>query len=495
MPRLKPPQLLALVALFMGSTGLAHAQNGSWPYTQADVPRLASDALSTLTEIQAGNLTITGPDVKDAEKARIKKLFDQVATYYTQKATEAKYYAPNELEPLRAASDDNNFSRVLRDISNKTLVPDEQFKLTLAQNDYIQAYGQAFNQAIRDVLTVQKPNVELPNSVIRVNVGQILALVSESGASALAPTLTAMLTNQFYKVDDKFVDTPPELYLYALKAAENLLAAHDPLAVQLAASNKFRHSIPDDDLVPLVQILMTIVEQNPPVARYAGSLDPEKAIKMAAEEKENAANKQLDARVYTPEQADLVVYFRRAAVRALAKVRFDTLGGAAGVPKVRPGFVLAKIAVNDQSIVPAATTSEIGAATLGLIDLNPSPDLNLDYWFKVIGTGIVNFIQVKAGRNADTSLLWQLETARMKVELNELLERSKSDPRLNSSTARIQNLSELVDSDIAKPILEARSPATVSNVNVDRVRTWKDGITLTDTNFYRNAGNFQVVPR
>ena len=494
MPRFDPRQLLAL-ALLIGFVGSANAQNGSWPYAQTDVPRLASDALSTLTEIQAGNLTITGPDVKDTEKARLKSLFDQVATHYTQKATEAKYYAANESQPLKPTTEDRDFLRVLRDISNKTLVPDEQFKLTLAQNDYIQAYGDAFNHAIRDVLTVQKPKVELPNAVIRVNVGRILALVSESGAKALAPTITEMLTHKFYKVDDKFTDTPPDIYLYALKAAENLLAAHDPLASELTASAKFRHSIPDKELIPLVQILMTIVEQNPPVARYAGSLDPEEAIKKSAEEKENPANNQLDARVYTPEQIDLVVYFRRAAIRALAKVRFDTLGGEVDVPKIRPGFVLAKVAVNDQTVVPPATTSEIGEATLGLIDMNPSPELNLDYWFKVTSLGIEKFIQVKAGRTADTSLLWQYQTARMKVELNELLARSKRDPRLNSSTGRIQNLSDIIESDIVKPILEARSPATVSNVSVDRVRSWSDAISVVNQDFYRNAGNFKVVPR
>ena len=104
-------------------------------------------------------------------------------------------------------------------------------------------------------------------------------MAAQTGAPAHAKTITALLTNQFFKgPDGKPAETPPDVLYWALKAAENLLAAPDPSA--LGTPNAARHTIKDEDLVPLVRAINDMVLNNPKgLAEKSATLKPELAVK------------------------------------------------------------------------------------------------------------------------------------------------------------------------------------------------------------------------
>jgi hypothetical protein len=344
----------------------------------------------------------------------------------------------------------------------------------------------------------------------------MLAVATRSGAPAHAKLIQELLTNQFYKAGDKPVQTPPELLYYTLKAAEGLLAAYDPLAQALP--NSYRHSVPEVELVPLLKALEEMVLKNPPVADRAAELNPDKpptAVPLgkpddqpadpAAKPKEPAAPGALDARTLTTEQVTLVQFYRRAAVRALARVRTDVVGGEADVPQVRPAYALAKVAVSDVSIVPAPSPAEVAEAVIGLCGLHPTPALQIDELGQVLAYGVRLFAGAQVddrGRSTvdpDTfrpALPWKTYAARMAAAFNGLKRRTQTHPRLRQQQAAVNALADAVIANITTPI--EKDDSSVGGVpSPDTLIRWAEQYPAKDPNrsLYNDSPQYKLTVR
>lgn len=512
-------------ALCLAGPGSAHGQGGSVDLKQfrmEDVPSLPGDALSRMLDLRSGKLKVGGPDQKVNQA-----LFKQMATHYAQKVTHAQYYTYPETGELSAKIPSQTLDFVMNELANQLLAPTATTQFSTDQAEYIREFGAALDAAIVDVLTRKRP----PN-VIRVNAARMLAVAARSGAPAHAPTILALLTNKFYVVDKKPLETPPEVMFWAIRAAEHLLAAHDPVAFRLPGSPP-KHSIPEADLVRLVQVLEDLVLKGPNVADKAASLESEKTVRVdqkaanpaappvpagepapapapkdaAPAGKPTAAPKgsppaasppgpmtaRLDASPLAPEQVALVVYFRKAAVRALAKVRYDSIGGEAGVPLVRPGLTLARVAVNDTALSLPATTAEIGEAVIGLCGLQPSPALNQAEWLYAIVYGTYLFAQPKSGDGEDKSVHWRLYAARMQAALAGLNAASKANPRLRGNQKAVQGVTAVLTTNVLAPLEKAG--AGVAQINLDALNTWLGENVPPDRNLFTEPPTVRLAPR
>jgi hypothetical protein len=202
----------------------------------------------------------------------------------------------------------------------------------------------------------------------------------------------------------------------------------------------------------------------------------------------------------TPEQVDLIRFFRRAAVRALAKVRFDIVGGVAGVPEARPGYTLAKVAVADVSISPAPHHTEIAEAVIGLCGINPSPPLHIDEMAFVIAYGVAQFVRAKGPEDnarADGGkhpTPWRTYAARMTAAFNGLKRHTTQNARLKQFQQPVSQLADLVVADILAPL--ERTDATTPP-NLDRLFRWMEQNTPKDKarSLYNAAPQYTFTPR
>lgn len=478
------------VALCLCGPDFARGQGGSvnWKqYRMEDVPSLPGDALSRMIDLRTGKMRVNGPNQKANQE-----LFQKVATFYAQKVTHEQYYTYPETGELAAKIPYQTLDYLLNnELTPQLLVPGPTTQYSTDQADYIKEFGAALDHAIVDVLTKKNPP-----PIISVNAARMLSVAARSGAPAHAKTIIALLTNKFYTVDKKPIETPPHVLYWAIRAAESLLAAYDPVAFRLPGSPP-NHSLPEADLVHLIQILEDLVLKGPNVAHRAASLESEKTIKFEQKPAPNdpksapgapqappapapktpalpanagPAAGQLDAAILTPKQAALVRYFRKAAVRAMAKVRFDSFGGAAGVPLVRPGLTLARVAVNDIALSMPATTAEIGDAVVGLCGIQPTSALNQSEWLHAIATGIYLFAQVKSGAADDKSIPWRVYAARMQSGMEALNTAGQSNARVRGNRQLIQGMTGIITGSILNPIDKAGSG--VAQINLDALTNW-----------------------
>lgn len=402
-----------------------------------------------LGDLRTGKLKTTGPNL-EANKA----LFRQVAQFFVNKCTFEQYYVIPDAGELRPRTNEQVFDSVLKDLEAWLLIPSfDGSNFTPDQGDYIREFGAALDEAIVAVLAKDPP------PVIRVNAGRLLALCARTGAPAHYPTITKLLTNTF-PFRGKPAPTPPELLLAGLRAAEGVLAAPDPVWQFINGPARYRHTLGEEELIPFVKLLQEMavkgpagvaekaappVESRPPV----GQPDP----KVAAKDKPPAKGGELQASVLTPEQVAVLRYYRRAAVRALAKVRPDKLGGGK-TPVIRPAYTLAQIAVSDSSIALPPTVPEMAEAVLGLCGIAPTQDLNINELLTVIAQGTFRVVQ---GRNhpdavVNKSVPWRLYAARYAQALARVRAGTKSNPRLLPHAAAINGLADVIASDVIAPL-------------------------------------------
>jgi hypothetical protein len=122
----------------------------------------------------------------------------------------------------------------------------------------------------------------------------------------------------------------------------------------------------------------------------------------------------------TPEEIEGFRYFRREAVRALAKIRTPAIDD-----KVRPALVLARFAGNDASIQPPPRIDERIEAAIGLARMKAADDrqYQVDYAASQIGKCLGALAQsAEAERaNKDTRIRpWRLLSALLKEALEDL---------------------------------------------------------------------------
>lgn len=430
---------------------------------------LPSDATLRMFERRDGKVKTSGPDVKAN-----RDLFRQVAQAFVYKVTQEQYYTAIESGELKARPYDQTLASVFNDLNSYILVPPaptDNRRLTFDQAEYIKEFGAALDEAIRAALTAKG----MPPTVIRVNAARMLAFAARSGAPAHAKTITALLNNQFYKGrDGKPAETPPEVLYYALKAAANLLSAYDPIA--RGGTDEYRNTVPAADLVPLVQALDRMVLEGPPVASHAAELDPSRTLNAplagntpppAAPAKAAPAPAKSvgPVRATTPEQVALLRFYRRQAIRALANVRHDIIGGELNVPEARPLWTVARVAVGDPAISPPPDTAEVGEAVIGMLGISPTRGLNTDELLNAVALGTAKFLRAKANDAADKSVPWKLYVARITAAADMLNQKTQRDARLRPHQAKITGLTRVV-ADVLAPV-ERGQP-----VNIEPLFGW-----------------------
>lgn len=488
--RLRPLALAAgTLALCFAVTGSAPGQGSVdlKPY-RIEAKPVYGDTMSKLYDMQNDKLFVTGAELKANQK-----LFRDVAQSHVYRLTYEQYYTSPDTGELRPRPNDASVDYLINDLSNRLLVPTAATKYSSQQKAYIEEFGAALDEAVVAVLT----KGGMPPTVIRTNAGRMLAMVAKSGASAHAKTILALLTNKFYKVGDKYVETPPELLYYALKAAENLLAAYDALA--FLTPNPAKHSISDNDLEALIKAIEPMVLNGPPVAHLAAEADPDKAFRPGAVEAEKkdqpvatpgAGVLKPETKALTPEQTDLVRFFRRQAVRALARVRYDTVRDA------RPALTLAKVAVSDVSIVPPPNSGEVAEALLGLLGMNPTNALNMDEWEYVIAFGFDTLLKVRTGPD-DKTIPWRVYAAKMTAAGDALKKTATVNARLRQVQSSVNALVDTVKADILVPLSLPAERQGEQPPKTDKLYEWMAANVPKDParSLYNDGPQYKYAPR
>ncbi len=414
------------------------------PYRKTE--DLPGDARRVTTAMKDGR-ALVGGQALDASKT----LFEAIARHYLYKVTQEQYYTAPDGAELKPRNSDNNLDVVFEDLRRYyMLVPNSSTKqMTAAQIEYWQYFGEALNATI---LELMKKN---PPPLIRVNTARALSIVAAMGSPAFAKTITNLLN------DPK---TPPEVLLYAYKAADAFLAAYDPNAI--GGKNFFRHTVQGPELIELVKALEKHVLDGPPVAEKVALTPP--PIKIVGEQPKPVIPGRLENKSLTAEQVEVVRYFRRQAVRALAKCRLDTISNLAGQVVLRPASTLAKFAVNDESLYPEASPAEVAEAVRGLAEMPPSSNLNIDTVATIIATGIASLARLKNVNPADHSIPWVITSAKIGQSLGVWKASVNLFPQAATASKTINSAADVCQREILSK-LEQTPPKPA---NVERVTDW-----------------------
>ncbi|HLW67225.1 MAG TPA: hypothetical protein VKS79_18065 [Gemmataceae bacterium] len=228
---------------------------------------------------------------------------------------------------------------------------DVQRQVYERKKDYIQAYGQYVANVLHDEILLPKDKPIKYELLVRVNAARILARLGESG---------------FVKTDDKLVDTvdialdviqnPKEfdaVRLYALQALKNLLALPNPAGMDKSLLAK----TPEREK----QIILALIQfVSRPVTISADA---------------------------SQEEIDGWRYIRREAIRALGYVRYPVIRDEKEKKViVNPAFWLLRFAAADPMINPTPSLYERAEALIGFLQLNPDPQMEMDYasWYAAL---------------------------------------------------------------------------------------------------------------
>jgi hypothetical protein len=366
--------------VFFAAAGfaLAVAPAGARQAGKEELPRRPSSA-NDLNNLK------NAPLITPAELPRAKEAFAQYAKYLGDLiSTPAIYKAATEFSP-----DPRNPVPTLDQINNDylaryLLIPTPDGRVTRDQVDYVREFGAALDAALKKVIEEGPTNKEY-EQIVRLNAARLLSTAARSGAPAHYPTITSLLKNP---------GTPPEVKVYALKAAENLLSAYH---MDVLTTKKRDHSATPKDLVALIQAIEdVIVAPNVLVTGQpaAGGAPPPPP---------------------TPDQLAVMGYIRRQAVKTLAQCRFASVTIPPGGPTVYPAHTLTRVIYNDAALNPAPSPGEIAEATLGLLNMTPTRGYVAESAADVVATGLIGFVTARAARPEATNkdYPWRAYAARL----------------------------------------------------------------------------------
>lgn len=414
--------------------------------------------------------------------------------------TQRQYYEPqppnpkkpNELAPI---PDNLTLRQPFDDLDRYILKPGPNSKLNFDQYDYLLEFGVALDAVFRELIVPAAP------PEVRVNAARMLALAARSGAPAHAAHITQLIADP---------ETRPEVLVYALKAAEGLLAAHDPRIGSVGTSLDYgKHTIPTADLVKLIQAIETVIHRQTSYgvaavkSPAASSIVTDKSEKTAEKPVVNATKKDdkpaaaktsdkpqpskgtigkleseaTPAEPRDPEQDAVIRFIRRAAIRALAQVRQPVVTDTKANVTVRPLTTLCRIAVNDgrkiaadakasdlekmppAPFVPKLGPDEYAIAVLGLSNLHFLKSVDLDVVLNCISIGVGNFAAKKVG-SSDTSIAWRDYALRLNAAFTDW-------PKIFAATtpidSKVSPLLSLISGQILTPIeqLNKNNPTAV----------------------------------
>jgi hypothetical protein len=316
------------------------------------------------------------------EVQKVRSQFQSVARYYADVIASPVVFR-NAIEPRFGGGesriptiDRDRDTGVLRELDRLVFEPNLTTKVSHEKLDYIREVGIAFDAELKKL--VENNAAE---RIVRVNAMRVLAECCRSGAKAHWPTITGLL---------KDPKTPAEIKYYALKGAENLLAAYDP--------REYKTRLHCNDLKPVGELVQAVTDC---------VLNPSTYMPEVAKPAEA-----------TPDQLGVINYIRREAIRALGQVRFVTVPGPDGRQPIFPAYTLARVCVSDPALVPSPSPSECAEAAMGLMNMAPAVNgfpvkgFNSDALVEAVTAGVKTFSAPRADPN-DRSLPWRQYAIRM----------------------------------------------------------------------------------
>lgn len=473
---------LAFALLAMGTLAIAQTAPGQNtglkdPFQKKE-PAVSGEVRGRVNEMRDGKRPFTKGEAEDANRKDLKNYAEFLIWRVTSKDVHSQLEpVKNELRPLNA-TDKVTMHALLVDLERFIVVPTSTTRVPPDQADYIRVFGEELDKAIAPILNPNAPDY------IRVNATRMLATVAKSGAKAHAPTILKLL-------DPK--NTRPEMLFYAIRAAENLLAAYEPFSAGTATY--YRHTVDDPTLFDLVRALEEITkwEQVPfavtgaaikpapaaapvpptPVPPTPPALAPKTAAAPAkpamplppAGRIDNAS----DA-ILTSDQLGVLHYYRRAAIRALAQVRVPIIVHPGDKGTLYPVIVLGKFAVDDASLKFAPTPDEAAEAAIGLAGYHNFKGIEIESLLDAIAGGLVTFARAKANAPEDKTLAWKIYAARLGMALAEMRKVAANNPTLLRYSAKIDSLANIAANEILNVI---EKPVANRPPNVAAISSWK----------------------
>lgn len=433
----------------------------------------------TFNKMRLGTISLENPT--DAERGVLEGKAKQLVYPVTHFEYHTNTDAPTaELTPR---PDERTVNRLIADLENQLVVitPGDA-SIPAPKVDFAREFGKAAVKAIDDVLA------KGPQPIVRMNAIRMLAVVAKSGAPAATERVIKLLAEK-----DKTL--PVESLYFALKGAENAIAAYD---VARSTDKKWVSKDTYHQLVTLVEEVVRKVPQSVIDKTYlpdqgnTGTLttDPKAPPKSAA---------------LTPEQVDTVQAFRLQAIRALGKVKTDVVADGKGGNVLRPLLTLTRVAANDASVVPAPSQREIAEALIGMANATPADrELELDAQVLAVAMarGVSQFVSDKAaggvGEGGPAISHWKLYGTRMKAAF-EAWDRVISKSRLDQgSKAVLTEFSKLAVTQVFDPLSKMNTDTGVANgLRKDAVDEWlakKQG-ELKATALYKNTDATKLTPR
>lgn len=320
------------------------------------------------------------PVIAPEDLPKAKAAFEALAKYNAEYISHPKVYsAPKEFNPPSSKFGETvaTTDKILDELNRHILVPLPGSRVGKNNADYIRELGIALDAAIKEVI---ENNGE---RIVRLNATRMLAVACRSGATAHYPTVTGLISNP---------NTPPEVKHYAMKAAENLLAAYD-----LNDYRSRKHSAGPKEVGELISALQDAI------------LKPSSILPTPA-----GAEGKLEA--LSPDQQQVLAFIRRQAVRSLAQVRFAEFKGADG-KKLYPAVTLARVAMSDPALVPPPNSAEAAEAVIGILNMTPPHGrASKPYAYAMcdaVAAGLATFATPRAANPADKTQAWRGTAARM----------------------------------------------------------------------------------
>ena len=279
--------------------------------------------------------------------------------------------------------------------------------------------------------------------------------------------------------------TPPELLFYALKGAEGLLGGFDPSRLsRLAPAADASEAIFYD----LVHSLQVIVEKGPLIL---DKLHVEGSQSVLTTDPKAKAGQGL-----VPEQVVAVQLYRLQAIRALARLRNETIGGKIKPGnEVRPIHTLARVAIGDPTISPPFSRKEVAEAVIGLARVTPGANLNLDELAYAISYGTRVVFAARATSTEDDSIAWKLYAGRMHSALADWQAAVAKTGRPAKQKEAINSLVNKLNDGLFKPTLNPTAGAGgVNAVKLELIDDWqRDNKPASDRQLFADVKTYKLA--
>ncbi len=405
-----------------------------------------------------------------------KTYLENMAAYYVYRLTEPKYHANEESSSSDLAPRQRSFTipylmddvrKYVHPLPNQSAADPSTWEPN--RRAYVAEFGAALDKRIIEVMTDKNPP-----AILRVSAARMLANVTVSGAPAHWITVQKILK------DPKL---QPDVAYYALEAAGNLFSAYDYRKKWLYNGKEW---VAEELLVDLAKTVEDYITKPLPfMDRVAGS--------------NRKAGEAIDMKTLTPGEIAVAHFYRLQAIRALGKLRYDSVGGTQAA-EYRPMLTLLKIALSDPSIFPAVNSREISEAVMGICTAEPGLDMNLDDVILAVGYGVKAFALPASGAvDADRSVLWKLYSERMKYTMTKW---SKSVDKINRIGAdqkkKIEELVQISSNNVFDPLSKSNTGVVGNRLDLTKLSDWiskNKSPEKNSSNFFRESKTTIAFPQ